>query len=243
MVKEARREGAPLLVLDAGNSLVGDIAPATTTKGASTIEAMNLIGYDAMALGPDDLRLGADVLKARAEEAEFPLLSANAVISVTGELLASPYVVREVGGRRVGIVGITGDYRHDTLPDIRVLDPVTVTQQVVPELREDVDIVILLSSAGHATDVSIAGLVPGIDLVVEGGPFISFGRATFVEENRTLLIHADYASTGHAGRRVGKVILGFDEDDTLIGYDWQVIELGPEIASDPRMLNWRAQYR
>jgi len=72
------------------------------------VEAMNLMGYDVMALGEVDLQLGEDALRQRIAEAQFAVLSANVIVQSTGELFAKPYVIMERGGRRIGIVGLTG---------------------------------------------------------------------------------------------------------------------------------------
>ena len=92
-------------MLDAGNSLTGDLDPAKRTQGASSVAIMNLMGYDAMALGAGDLSLGLDVIRQRQAEASFPFLSANAVVSGTTELVATPYITREIGSAARGYLG------------------------------------------------------------------------------------------------------------------------------------------
>ena len=62
IIAQERAEGEFVLVLDAGNSLVGDREPAQGSRGKSSVSAMDLMGYDAMALGPGDLALGLDVV-------------------------------------------------------------------------------------------------------------------------------------------------------------------------------------
>ena len=85
-INQEKKKNPYTLVLDAGDSLVGDQDPALKTQGKSSVEAMNRLGYDAMALGPADLALGLETLRARMAEAKFPMLSANAVVTGTEEL-------------------------------------------------------------------------------------------------------------------------------------------------------------
>ena len=59
-INQEKKKNPYTLVLDAGDSLVGDQDPALKTQGKSSVEAMNRLGYDAMALGPGDLALGLD---------------------------------------------------------------------------------------------------------------------------------------------------------------------------------------
>lgn len=234
IIRQEREQPGLVLVLDAGDSLVGDRDPARRTQGQTSIAAMNKLGYDALVLGPQDLALGLDVLRQRLAEAEFAVLSANAVVSATGQLVAAPYVVRELGGHRLAIVGISGG--SDTR-EISLRDPLQTAQAVVAELATQANVIILLSHAGTPTDQQIAEAVPAIDLIISGGPF-QLETPWRAAETGTIILHADAASPGHAGRRLGMARLTFDAAGRLIEHDWQRLLLGPEIADDPEMANW-----
>jgi 5'-nucleotidase/UDP-sugar diphosphatase len=236
-IAQEREKGGFLLVLDAGDSLVGDQDPATKTQGQTSVAAMNLMGYDALALGPQDLALGLDVLRQRIVEAEFAVLSANAVVSATGELLASPYLLRVFDGHKVAIVGLSG---REGTPEIAVLDPLGTIQAVVAEVATQADVVILLSHAGASVDQRIAEAVPGVDLIVSGGRF-EFATPWRSEKTGTLVVHADQASPGHAGRRLGIAELTFDVQGQLVEQSWQRLDLTPEIVDDPAMATWVQQ--
>lgn len=68
---------------------------------------MNLMGYDAMALGPAELALGEALLQERFRDAGFAVLSANLLVPSRGTLLARAYVVLTVRQRRAGIIALT----------------------------------------------------------------------------------------------------------------------------------------
>ena len=172
-INQERKKNPYTLVLDTGDSLVGDQDPALKTQGKSSVEAMNRLGYDAMALGPADLALGVAALRARMAEAKFPMLSANAVVTGTEELVAKPYAVREIAGHRVAVVGLSGG---NGTAEIGVRDPLAAAQKIVPEARKEADIVILLSHAGQMIDQQIADQVPGIAAIVSGGNGARAGR-------------------------------------------------------------------
>jgi len=95
-------------VLDAGNSFWSSVGLGLTTQGKVIAEAMHLIGYDAMTIGEADLQLGEEILRQRIVECGFPVLSANVVESSTDLLFTLPYLLLEVGGRSVGVIGLTG---------------------------------------------------------------------------------------------------------------------------------------
>jgi 2',3'-cyclic-nucleotide 2'-phosphodiesterase (5'-nucleotidase family) len=96
VITQERAKSNPVLVLDAGNSLTGDQDPARRTLGATSVAVMNMMGYDAIGLGPSDLTLGLATLRKRMDESQFAVLSANAVESTTGELITDPYLLRQI---------------------------------------------------------------------------------------------------------------------------------------------------
>ena len=233
-IAQTRQQGGFVLLLDAGDSLVGDADPARKSQGQSSITVMNMLGYDAMALGPQDLSLGLSVLQQRMAEAKFAFLSANAVVSATGKLLATPYVIREFGSRKVAIVGLSGG---EGTADIAVRDPLQTAQTSVTQAASQADVVILLSHAGETVDQQIADTVPGIALIVSSGPF-ALAMPWRSEKTGTLIVHADEAQPGHAGRRLGIAALAFELSGKMGQPNWQRVDLGPEIADDPAMAEW-----
>ena len=234
VIKQEREKGGALLVLDAGNSLVGDRAPAQRSQGQTSVTAMNRMGYDAMALGPKDLALGLAVLQERLAEAEFAVLSANAVISGSQELVASPYALFEMDDYPVGVIGLSGGRGTS---EIAVLDPIEAAYEAVAALAPQADIIILLSQAGSTTDQQIAETVEGIDLIISGGQ-LAFNTAWQAENTGTLIVHADESSAGHAGRRLGIAQLTFDAAGQLIQHEWQRLTIGASIAEDPDIAAW-----
>jgi hypothetical protein len=229
--------GSHVLVLDAGDSLVRDRPPALTSQGKSSVELMNLMGYDAMALGAGDLAiLGVEVIRQRMEQARFPFLSANVVLTETGELLAEPYVLYEMEEQRIAVIGLTDEVQ---LPDAEVIDPLSSLREVLTQLEGQADIYVLLSHAGLEANQEIAKVAPEIDLIVSGG-----GQGYALEalrfEDGPPLVHADMAAPGHAGRRVGVGRWWFDDDGGLVALDWTNLALEPSIPDDPEMARWVA---
>lgn len=232
-IAEERGKGQPVLVLDAGDSLVGDLDPARKTQGQTSIAAMNLMGYDAMALGPQDLALGPGVLQQRIAEAKFTILSANAVVSATGKLVATPYVVRDLGGHRVALVGLSGGNGTN---EIAVRDPLETARSVVDGLAGQADLVIVLSHAGASVDQQVADAVPGIALIVGGGKLATsspWRSARF----GTPVVQVDEAQPGHAGRIMGVARLTMDARGPVM-QDWQRVTIVDSIPDDPAMAAW-----
>ncbi len=237
VIDQERQKGGFVLVLDAGNSLVGDQNPAKRTQGETSVAAMNMMRYDAVGLGAKDLALGLKALRERMGEAEFTMLSANAVVSATGELVTAPYMLRPIDGHTIAIVGVTGG---SSTEEIAVQDPQETAQAFVAEISSQADVIILLSTAGQETDQQIAEAVAGVDLIISGDPYQS-ATPWQADETGTLVLHADSASPGHAGRQIGIAHLAFDKEGQLVGQQWQRLSLGPEIASDPALSKWVAE--
>jgi 5'-nucleotidase len=230
-------------LLDAGNSLTGDAEPAKGTKGVSSVEAMNLMRYDAMTLGSGDLALGFKTLKQRQAEARFKFLSANVYVKETGQLFASAYMTHEVNGLRVAFVGLTDKGDAKVPPELKVTDPVSATMQLLPELRKSVDFVVLLSHAGRPVDQRIAAQVAGIDWIIAGGEPASTPKPIVDKKTKVVIVQADHATPNHAGRFIGIASLAFDANRRLSKGNWRVVTLGPDVKSDPELnkfvLRWK----
>lgn len=105
------REGytpeGPFLILSGGDMWTGP-AISTWFLGDPAVEAMNQMGYRAAAIGNHEFDFGLDVLRRHAQEADFPFLAANLVQKSTSEPpdFVRPYLVTEVAGVKVGLIGL-----------------------------------------------------------------------------------------------------------------------------------------
>jgi 5'-nucleotidase/UDP-sugar diphosphatase len=239
-IKEQRKRYPNLLVLDAGDSLIKDQPPAIETQGASSIEAMNAMGYDAMALGEGDLaQLGVEGILRRAQEAQFPFLSANAYLTGTEDLLVAPYIVLNVGSRHVAIVGITGPANN---AEVEIRDPLEAARATIAQVRDQADILILLSHVGLEANREIARALPEIDLIVSGGGN-EITRQLEGTDNGPFIVQADLPSPGHAGRRIGAGSWVFDRENTIVGQQWENIAFTTAYPDDPDMQAWVLKYQ
>ncbi|HET6345326.1 MAG TPA: bifunctional UDP-sugar hydrolase/5'-nucleotidase [Myxococcota bacterium] len=113
------RFGARVLLLDGGDLFQGTLA-SNLSLGKAVIDAYNLIGYDAAAVGNHEFDFGPlpdrrddrlSVLKQRISEAKFPFLALNIFDRATGKRVewpnTKPSIIKDVGGIKVGILGIS----------------------------------------------------------------------------------------------------------------------------------------
>jgi len=96
------------LVLSGGDMWTGP-AISTWFRGEPMVEVMNAMGYDAAAIGNHEFDFTVSGLKERLLETNFPLLSANIVEKSTGMIpsFAEPYIMKEVSGIKIGIIGLS----------------------------------------------------------------------------------------------------------------------------------------
>ncbi len=175
-VRAVRARSSHVLLLDAGDIIHGT-PEELAYGGRPVLAAMNALGYDAAAAGNHEFDFGQDAARRAAAFARFPLLSANVRDVRTGAPWGGlrPYVVREVGGVRVAVFGLTTPTTvriqwPRTLAGITFADPVAAARALVPVLRgrERADVVVALTHLGVAADTALARAVPGIDVVLGG---------------------------------------------------------------------------
>ena len=223
-----------MLLLDAGDALVGNSGAKSEATAERVIAGMNLMDYDAMAIGPLELGLGAARLRELLAKAEFPVLSANALWRADQELVGPPYAIIDVGAHKIGVVGITR-LPGEELSDYTVLDPEEVLEEVVSEVREQADTIVVLTNIPYRSALDLAGAVGGIDLVVAALPRQLPSRALRVPKTGTLVLTAEQPLAGHSGRRIGKLVVRVEGDGTLGHEEWESVALGPGIRDDPGM--------
>ena len=197
LIKEARKNDPNLLLVDSGDTIQGTPLEYFHNKRNNTppdpmMLAMNALHYDAMAVGNHEYNFGLKVLEKARKEAGFPWLSANTYDKATGQPHYKPYIVKEVAGVKIGVLGLTtpGVPNWDNPPNYAGLEfhePVAEARKWVPILRdqEKVDVVVIAMHMGLEEDlrtgeinpgqvpheneaIAIAKEVPGVDVIFMG---------------------------------------------------------------------------
>src|ERR1041385_3484309 len=112
LVKEARKTDPDLLLVDSGDTIQGTPLEYFHNKRNNAppdpmMLAMNALKYDSMTVGNHEYNFGLQVLNKEASEAKFPFLSANTYDAGTNTTHYQPYIVKEVQGVRIGVLGLT----------------------------------------------------------------------------------------------------------------------------------------
>ncbi|POR03044.1 multifunctional 2',3'-cyclic-nucleotide 2'-phosphodiesterase/5'-nucleotidase/3'-nucleotidase [Alkalispirochaeta sphaeroplastigenens] len=175
LIEAQRQEKGAVLLLDAGDTVHG--LPITSIeRGASMVEVMNLIGYDAMVAGNHEFNYGQERLLELAELAEFPILAANITVDADGSSFLPEYVIKEAGGVTVAIFGLaTPETLWKSHPaghrGLTFGHPIEASQRMVAHLQGRADVIVALAHLGFEGDYDsrlVAEAVPGIDIIVDG---------------------------------------------------------------------------
>lgn len=169
-----KSENKNVIVLDAGDQFQGSLF-YPTYKGKDTVEFMNAIGFDAMAVGNHEFDDGPPILGAFIDEAKFPVISGNTKVAASETSLAGKIkesVVLDVGGQKVGILSVLAtdtDITSSPGPTVTFEDEITYLKGAVAEMEgEGINKIVLLSHVGFPKDQQIAAAVDGIDVIVGG---------------------------------------------------------------------------
>ncbi|RUT34909.1 multifunctional 2',3'-cyclic-nucleotide 2'-phosphodiesterase/5'-nucleotidase/3'-nucleotidase [Arsenicitalea aurantiaca] len=162
-----------VLTLDAGDQFQGSLF-YTTYKGEEVSEFMNLIGFDAMAVGNHEFDDGPEVLSGFIDRAEFPVLLGNADVSAEPSLAdkLAGVAIFEIGGEQVAVVSVLAEDTDETASpgeNVIFLDAIEYLQGAVEALEANgINKIIALTHVGFTRDQEIAAAVPGIDVIVGG---------------------------------------------------------------------------
>ncbi|MBS3920909.1 MAG: hypothetical protein KG012_18710 [Deltaproteobacteria bacterium] len=205
-LKTVKEEVKNLLILDAGDALV--VSYFSEPRGREqarrraefVLKLYETLGYHALNIGDTDLGLGVGYLKDLQKKSTIPFLSANLKEKKTGKHVFKPYIIKEVGGIKIGILGlVTADISppiQKELKDYFIDNPVKAAAETVQRLKSSCDHLIVLA---HLTPPEIEILVRDVQpiSIVIGGNDRSF---VFPKQiSRSLYVQAD-AFGIHVGR-------------------------------------------
>ena len=184
LASQYESEGAYVLILDAGDFSQGDTA-VSVSEGATAVELMNMVGYDAVALGNHEFDYGFEALKKNMENAQFSVLAAN--VKYNGELAFDDAAVFTTpGGTKIGVFGLdtpeTATKAHPgKIQGVTFAsgeDMYQIAQDMATMLREDegCNYVICLGHLGIDDETAATGnrsidllnKVTGIDVFIDG---------------------------------------------------------------------------
>ncbi len=173
VVNAIRADRPDALLLDGGDTWQGSLT-ALRTNGQDMVNAMNLLGVDAMT-SHWEFTLGIDrVTEIVDNELNFPFLGANIFDSEWNEPAYEPYKMFERGGVQIAVIGQAFPYMPIAnpgwmFPNLSFGVRQERMAEVVSEVRDaGAELVVLLSHNGFDVDRKLAADVEGIDIILTG---------------------------------------------------------------------------
>ncbi|MHB1356669.1 MAG: bifunctional metallophosphatase/5'-nucleotidase [Anaerolineae bacterium] len=231
IAKKIRAESqGSVLFCDCGDTLHGTY-PALKTHGQAMIPVLNSLGIDAMT--PHwEFPYGPATFKQRAAELDFPMLAINVFDQATKKHLFSPYSVKEIGGLRIGLVGIASNIVDKTMPpSFSEKLEFTLGREELPPIidvlrtQEKVDLIVLISHLGFPQDMQLLSEVQGVDICLSGHTHNRLYKP--VLQGKTLVIQS-----GCHGSFLGRLDLEI-VGKQIVDYRHQLIEVKANINPDP----------
>ena len=254
VVERIRRErGGRALLVNVGDALQGS-AEALFTRGQAVIDVLAPLHIDAFVPGNWDYVYGIDRfvetfvgVGGQPPLASWPAIASNLLYStpdagtrtphvdVTGERVLPAFVVRDVGGVRVAIIGVT------TTRGPRALGTASTRgftfsagdshlSKLVARVRdrERADVVVVASELELANNVRIAEETPGIDVILSADMH-ELTREPIVASTGTLIVEE-----GQDGAAVGELTLTV-RDGRVASRRWRLHEITDRVPEDPRV--------
>ncbi|MDP3387077.1 MAG: bifunctional metallophosphatase/5'-nucleotidase [Eubacteriales bacterium] len=233
IVKNIRSENTKgFLFCDCGDTLHGTY-PALHSQGEAMIPVLNALGIDAMT-AHWEFAFGPEIFQERASELNYPVLALNVFDQRTKKLIFPPYIVKEIGGLRIGLIGAASNIIDKTMPPsfskgIEFTLGLEELPPIIDTLRnqEKADLIILISHLGFPQDMKLVEEVSGIDICLSGHTHNRLYKP--VLQGETLVIQS-----GCHGSFLGHLELEL-EGNKIIDYKHRLIEVEETIAPDPEV--------
>ncbi len=204
-------------VPDAGQ----DLRPERTEL---MVQAMEIMEYEAVGLGEEELALGPEFLARTARR--LPLVCANLRLGPGREGLIPPVRMLERDGRTIAVTGYVDPILYYETPgalerspdSLLVLDPVETLRPIVADLRARADVVVVLAHGSLDQVREWIPQVPGVDAAVQGHePGMSHGLS---QEGDTYLI-----LTGPKSRSIGQLTMTLDAEGHRLRTNYRLFDL------------------
>ncbi len=211
--KRAEVADGQSLLLDGGDTWQGS-ATALWTRGKDMVEACNRLGVDIMT-GHWEFTYQQEEILENISEFNGEFIAQNVRVSEdalfdgaeafdedTGHAF-KPYTIREMGGRRVAVIGQAFPYTPIANPGRFIPDwsfgiRDTDMQEMVDQVRAEhqPDAVIVLSHNGMDVDIKMASIVTGIDVILGGHTHDAVPKPVMVDNPRGKTLVSNAGSNG-----------------------------------------------
>jgi len=233
-INKVRQEEENVLYVISGDMVQGSLIDSEY-KGISTIEIMNYLAPDVVALGNHEFDYGLPHLLFLEKMANFPIVNANLYINKYNKRLMRPYIILNKAGFDILFTGVITEKVMDSIKQDELISSFVTLEEASREVgrilnaykNDDIDLTILLTHIGFESDVQLANLLKsewGVDIIIGGHSHTIMEKPA--EENNILI-----AQAGVGTDQIGRFDIIVDDDtNSIIEYKWQLIPIDNNLA-------------
>jgi len=233
-INKVRQEEENVLYVIAGDMVQGSLIDSEY-KGISTIEIMNYLAPDVVALGNHEFDYGLPHLLFLEKMANFPIVNANLYINKYNKRLMQPYIILNKAGFDILFTGVITEKVMDSIKQDELISSFVTLEEASREVgkilnaykNDDIDLTILLTHIGFESDVQLANLLKsewGVDIIIGGHSHTIMEKPA--KENNILI-----AQAGVGTDQIGRFDIVVDDDtNSIIEYKWQLIPIDDNLA-------------
>lgn len=250
LIKQVRTEVEHLLVVDSGDLLMGT-AMSSVYRGEADIAAMNLMGYDAVAVGNHDFDFGTQHLRRLHKAATFPFLCSN--VRSQEPDTCTRYTIKTLGTLRIGLIALIGarnypdTFNRAVVREVEFQDPIVAAKKAAEELRDRVDLLVAITHQDTEEDLALAKEVPALDVIIGGHTegfdgLVPQGTAAPADGRVELAgVGPIFVKTHRQGRTLGRLDLVI-HDKTIMVAEARNLPVTSAVPSDPEVARLVQEY-
>ncbi len=233
-INKVRQEEENVLYVISGDMVQGSLIDSEY-KGISTMEIMNYLAPDVVALGNHEFDYGLPHLLFLEKMANFPIVNANLYIKKYNKRLMQPYIILKKSGFDILFTGIITEKVMDSLKQDKLIGSFVTLEDASQEVgkilnaykNDDIDLTILLTHIGFESDIKLANLLKaewGVDIIIGGHSHTIMEKPA--KANNILI-----AQAGVGSDQIGRFDIIVDDDtNSIIDYKWQLIPINENLA-------------
>ncbi len=239
------KENNNVLILSGGDNFAAGPSLTIDSKGNSTASVFKEMGYLCAPVGNHEFDFGVDAIKKNAQLSSLKYLSSNIINEENGVSpdFAVPYIITEVGGKKIGIIGLSNIdtptlTNPKNLKGFKILTYIDALNKFLPELKKQSDIVLILihdCSDKIQKDDNLLEIAKTNNI-----SFIGTGhchQVNNIKKNNIIILE-----TGSELRNYGKVDLTYNEFNILVSSKSEIIENKKIKESNPKIDKIIADY-
>jgi len=181
------------LSVDAGNYVDRGATPGCSNKCQFLIGSYRDLHYDVLNIGKQEAWMGRSTLKQIIDTTKGTgFVSANLIDMKTRRPLAKPYIIKDYGKLRVGVLGLLNeaDFPKGSMlldsTELTVAPHMEACRKYIPSLAKKVNALVVLAELSTPAIDSLVRAFPEIDLVISTGAVQSGETPTIIGKTRVM---------------------------------------------------------